>query len=168
MSRILHLRKPLISPPAALELPGVTIRPFNGAGADHGVADVAAWLELRDATFAGLVAEGRPWTASDFRREFTSKPWWRPERMLFAMAASLGGQSLVGSITLGRSGRSPDDSASVQWLMVRPEHRRRGIGRQLLSTLERYAFAAGETTLMLETHAAWSDAVSLYRAAGYE
>lgn len=168
MSRILHLRKRLIALPAAVELPDVTIRPFIATNPGSGDADAQAWLELRETAFCGLVAGGRTWTAADFRREFLGKPWWSPERMLFAAAAGSGGEFILGSVTLGRSGRPPDDNASVQWLMVRPEHRRRGIGRLLLSTIERQAFAAGETSLTLETHAAWSDAVRLYRAAGYE
>jgi len=156
-----------------MELPGVTIRPFNAAGPDSGDSDAPAWLELREAAFAGLVASGRSWTLDDFHREFMAKPWWQPERMLFAVAVENGGEAIVrelimGAATLGRAGRPPDDHASVQWLMVRPEHRRRGIGKLLLSTVERQAFAAGETTLSLETHAAWNDAVRLYHAAGYE
>jgi ribosomal protein S18 acetylase RimI-like enzyme len=162
------MRKSLNSAPAGFAVPGVTIRPFNGAGPDSGDAEARAWLALREATFAGLVATGRSWTPDDFRREFTAKPWWKPERMLLAVAAENGGEAIVGTVTLGRFGRPPDDHASVQWLMVRPEHRRRGIGKLLLATIERQAFAAGETMLTLETHAAWSDVVRLYRAAGYE
>lgn len=168
MSRILHLRKRLIALPAAHELPDVTIRPFIATRPGSRDADARAWLKLREAVFSGLVAGGRPWTAADFHREFLGKPWWVPERMLFAVAAGSGGESILGSVTFGRSGRPPDDYGSVQWLMVRPEQRRRGIGRLLLSTIERQALSAGETSLTLETHAAWSDAVRLYRAAGYE
>ena len=163
MSSILHLRKRLISLPAVPDVPGVTIRPFNGSE-----SNAATWLAIREAAFAGMIAEGRPWSTSDFRREFTAKPWWEPGRMLFAATTEHDREVVVGSVTLGRAGRAPNDFACLQWLMVRPEERRRGIGKLLLTTIERLAFDAGETTLALETHASWSEAVRLYRAAGYE
>jgi ribosomal protein S18 acetylase RimI-like enzyme len=173
MSSILHLRKRLISLPAAVAVPGVTIRPFNGTDAATAAADARAWLALREAAFAGMIAGGRRaeerrWTLDDFRREFTAKSWWRPERMLFAVTTENDREVIIGSVTLGRSGRAPDDVASLMWLMVAPDQRRRGIGKLLLNAIERQAFEAGETTLTLETHATWSDAVRLYRAAGYE
>jgi len=171
MSSILHLRKRLISLPAAVEVPSVTIRPFNRTDLSPVDADWRAWLTLREAAFAGMTAGSRradelKWTLDDFRREFTAKPWWQPQRMLFAVTDEC--NKIVGSATLGRTGRPPHDFACLQWLMVRPDARRRGIGNLLLSAIERLAFDAGETTLALETPAAWTDAVRLYRVAGYE
>lgn len=168
MSRILHLRKRLISLPAGLAVPGVAIRPFNGGEAVAGSSDAQAWLGLREGAFAGLTAAGRPWSTDDFHREFTAKPWWDSSRMLFAVEDDGAAGTVLGSIALGRAGRPPNDYASLMWLMVAPEARRRGIGRLLLAAIERQAYEAGETTLALETHAAWSEAVRLYRAAGYE
>jgi ribosomal protein S18 acetylase RimI-like enzyme len=173
MSSILHLRKRLISLPAAADVPGVTIRPFNRTDAATADSDAPAWLALRESAFAGMTAGGRRagerrWSLDDFRREFSTKPWWEPERMLFAVTTVDDRETVVGSVTLGRSGRAPDDVASLMWLMVAPDQRRRGIGKLLLNAIERQAFEAGETTLTLETHATWSDAVRLYRAAGYE
>lgn len=126
--------------------------------------DVAAWLALRTAAFADLTAGGRHWTASDFHREFVGKPWWSPERMWLARDP-LG--AIVGSVTLGRSGRPPHDEACVMWLMVDPAHRRHGIGSLLLATLERAAWDAGERRLTLETHSSWTDAVRLYERFGF-
>ena len=168
MSSILHLRKRLISLPAVAEVPGITIRPFNGADATTAAADARAWLALREAAFEGMTAGGRPWSLDDFHREFAAKPWCKPERMLIAVTTDSDREVIVGSVTLGRSGRAPNDFACLQWLMVRPDYRRRGIGRLLLNTIEQLALDAGETILMLETHATWSEAVRLYRAAGYE
>jgi len=167
MSRILHLRKRLISLPAATAVPGVAIRPFNGGDAVAGNRDTQAWLGLREAAFAGLTAAGRPWSTDDFRREFTAKPWWNPRRMLFAVEDDGAAGTVLGSVALGRAGRPPNDYACVMWLMVAPEARRRGIGRLLLAAIERQAFEAGESTLALETHTGWTEAVRLYRTAGY-
>ncbi|MCE9606742.1 MAG: GNAT family N-acetyltransferase [Planctomycetia bacterium] len=171
MSRILHLQKSLTAGPDPLTVPGVTIRPFNGATSATTNADARAWLALREAAFAGMLAAGRSWTIDDFDRELTAKPWWSPERTLLACISDGEPDSIVGpivgSITLGRTGRPPHDSASVMWLMVRPEWRDRGIGQALLSTIEGLALAQEESILTLETHVEWQAAVRLYRAAGY-
>ena len=45
---------------------------------------------------------------------------------------------------------------------------RSGLGRRLLAELERHASAAGVHTLRLDTNRALSEAIGLYRAAGYE
>ena len=170
MSNILRLRKSPIIQVGADVVPGLTIRPF--AGPD----DVSAWLALRAAAFADLIAAARPWTATDFDREFTSKPWWQHERMWMATFESpevLPPQSsgitplVVGSITLGRTGRAPAEVAAIQWLMVAPTQRRRGIGTALLQTVEQQALELGERELTLETHSAWTAAMRLYRRHGY-
>jgi len=170
MSNILRLRKTLIRKVRPDGVPGLTIRPF--AGPD----DVPAWLALRAAAFADFIAAGRPWSTADFDREFTAKPWWSCERMWLAILESRertqrqprGSTSrVVGSVTLGHTGRSPDDVAAIQWLMVAPTHRRRGIGTALLQTAERQALELGERELTLETHSAWTDAMRLYRRHGY-
>ena len=172
LSNIIRLRKTLNSVLEPKEVPGITVRPF--AGPD----DVAGWLELRTAAFADLVAAGRPWTAEDFHREFTAKHWWSPDAMFLATSTASRERQrpesktppitpILGAVTLGRTGRPPHDSASVQWLMVHPAHRRRGIAQLLLGTLEAEAWRRGERALTLETHASWNAAIELYRKAGY-
>ena len=53
-------------------------------------------------------------------------------------------------------------------MFVRPEARRLGVGRQLLSALEAHAAAAGLTVLRLETGVSQPEALRLYTGAGYE
>jgi len=130
-----------------------------------GPADIGAWLRLRTEAFAGMVAAGREWSAADFEREFTSRPWWRAEAMWLAEAVD--SPAVVGSVVLGRSGRPPDDRPCIQWLMVDPEYRRRGIGAALLAAAELAALERGETVLTLETHADWRDAIRLYERSGW-
>lgn len=162
LSNLIRLRKTLQEPCDPGPLPGITIRTFNGSD------DVDAWLAIREAAFADLLAMGRPWTADDFHREFLGKPWWRPESMWFATQDMQGVRAKpVGTIILGRAGRPPHDLSSVQWLMVVPEAQRRGIGRLLLAVLEAAAWNMGARELTLETHASWSAAVRLYRACDY-
>ncbi|MGC3970811.1 MAG: GNAT family N-acetyltransferase [Pirellulales bacterium] len=152
LSNIIRLRKELISVPIACEVPGVTVRTFAGPG------DAEAWLNLRAAAFAEIVAAGRPWTTADFHREFLAKPWWSPGVMWLATPTANAERqrpesstSLAGAITLGRAGRPPNEVASVQWLMVDPQFRRRGVAMLLLNTLEAETWHFGERTLTLET-----------------
>lgn len=169
MTPLLRLAKPLAFEPIARAAPGVEIRPFRDE------AHVDTWLALREAAFAGLVKSARPWTRGDFEREFTAKPWWSPEYCWFATLSKSNPTSdspvtdlpVVGSVVLGRSGRSPDDEPCVMWLMVDPTRRRRGIGRALLTTLEQAVWNAGERRIVLETHRNWRDAVQLYQQCGY-
>ena len=172
MSNLLRFQKWLDSGTSPVLLPGVSVRTFNGPS--DASADVKHWLALRSAAFAEFDAAGRPWTAEDFHREFTAKPWWHPERMWFAGEVLAPGEppgasamSCCGTIALARAGRPPHDRVSVAWLMVAPAYRNRGIARALLATLEAAAWEAGERMLTLETHAAWTAAVRLYESAGY-
>ena len=52
-------------------------------------------------------------------------------------------------------------------MWVSPEARGVGLGGRLLRELERHAAAAGSTVLQLETNRALSEAIGLYRDAGY-
>lgn len=156
---ILRFSHTLTQPPDLPVPGGATIRTFRNPD------DVAEWLALRQAAFARLVVAGRPWTRDDFRREFIAKPWWSAERMWVATDE---GGAVAGAVTLGRSGRPPHDAPCVMWLMVDPRFRRRGIGRALLTTLERAVWEAGERTITLETHSSWGDAVRLYERCGYQ
>jgi GNAT superfamily N-acetyltransferase len=58
-------------------------------------------------------------------------------------------------------------TAEIRRMYVRPAHRRRGIGRQLLGALEELAFWAGHSVLRLETGTYLPSALALYRSAGY-
>ena len=51
--------------------------------------------------------------------------------------------------------------------MGRPTARGLGVGRRLLAELEQRAIASGSRTLRLETNKALTEAIAMYRAAGY-
>jgi ribosomal protein S18 acetylase RimI-like enzyme len=159
MSKILRMRKDLSPPNVAMAVGGWQIR-LAGAG-----WDVDRWLELRAAAFQALTAGGRPWTRDDYSREFAGKQLW--------LAVLTGGErrrtkdQVIGAVALGRSGRPPQDRASLEWLMVHPAHRRQGIGQSLIAVVEQAAWDSGEREIVLETHADWRDAVRLYERCGY-
>src|SRR5215218_3501802 len=58
--------------------------------------------------------------------------------------------------------------ADAKRMWVAPRARGLGLGRRLLAELERHARAAGVRTLRLDTNRALTEAIGLYRAAGYE
>jgi GNAT superfamily N-acetyltransferase len=157
---VIRLFKQLAASPVPLT-EGFEVRTFCDE------ADVDLWLRIREESLLGLIAPGRPWTESDFHREFISKPWWRPEHMWFAERTDPDGRQAVGAVALAIH-ESPQRVATIQWLMVRPEYRRRGIGRLLITTLEAAAWDAGCRTVTADTLTAWEAAMRLYQALGYE
>lgn len=60
-----------------------------------------------------------------------------------------------------------DNTAEVKRMYVAPAFRRRGIGREILRELERYARAYGFTHLCLETGDRQPEAIALYTQAGF-
>jgi GNAT superfamily N-acetyltransferase len=137
-------------------VPGVSVRTFGG---DH---DIDVWLGLRERAFAAETPAVRPWSRADFAAEFLDKWWWSAERMWFAEA-----DGVIGSVTLGVRGRSPAATSVVHWLMVVPEWRRRGVGRLLVTCLERACWEQGERRTALESHTGWAVATAFYRSLGY-
>jgi ribosomal protein S18 acetylase RimI-like enzyme len=52
-------------------------------------------------------------------------------------------------------------------MWIAPQVRGLGVGRRLLDELERYAREAGVAVLRLETNRTLTEAIALYRRAGY-
>lgn len=61
-----------------------------------------------------------------------------------------------------------DTPGEVKRMWVAPRARGLGLGRRLLQELECHAREAGTTALRLETNRALSEAIALYRSAGYQ
>ncbi|MFD6278138.1 GNAT family N-acetyltransferase [Streptomyces sp. NPDC060209] len=98
--------------------------------------------------------------------------WWR-ERALAVESGSKqvwiarDDERVVGTIGLVKAALpNARHRAEVEKLMVRPSARGRGIGRALLTAVERSAATEGLTLLVLDTETG-SDAEHLYRAAGW-
>jgi GNAT superfamily N-acetyltransferase len=157
---VVHLRKELIGPPAAIHVAGVSVRPFDVPN------DVEAWLALRQRAIADLRPAPRRWLHADYQAEMYDKPWWSAERNWLAVADGAPDMP-VGAVTLAVREGKARSVAVVHWLLVDRAWRRRGIGRLLTSQLEQAAWDAGWREVQLETHAAWSAAVAFYDALGY-
>ncbi len=130
------------------------------------LADSDAWLGLRMAAFAGEKPAAGAWNRGHFQREFLDQWWWRPDWQWLAYESTPAGR-VVGSVTLALRGTVEQHVAVVHWLMVLPEHRRRGVARTLLSILEQTAYQAGYREVRLETHVNWQTAVRFYESTGF-
>jgi GNAT superfamily N-acetyltransferase len=94
-----------------------------------------------------------------------TKPWWRTDCTWLAVDVETAAP--VGAVTLAlREGRVATIPV-LHWLLVDPVWRRRGIGRLLVSHLERAAWNDGWREIELETHAGWTSAVAFYQSIGY-
>jgi ribosomal protein S18 acetylase RimI-like enzyme len=60
-----------------------------------------------------------------------------------------------------------DEPAEIKRMWVSPEARGLGLGRRLLTELEREAIAHGAPAVRLETNRNLTEAIALYRGAGY-
>src|SRR5262249_39191762 len=102
--------------------------------------------------------------------EMQSKPWWRDDRTWVAIAGdppSPDAERIVGAVTLALRQGASATVPVVHWLLVDPAWRRRGVGRLLMSQLERAARDDGWREIELETHAGWEAAVAFYQSIGY-
>lgn len=160
MATVLQFVKDFDGSPQVMSNKRVTVRRSNGE------ADIAAWLALRDRTFARERMGVRKWSYDDYVREFFHKWWWRPDWQWIAESEQSPGQ-ILGSVTMALRGQHGVERPAIHWLMVDPAHRRRGIARMLVSYLEAAAWDAGYRQICLETHAAWQAAARFYEALGY-
>jgi GNAT superfamily N-acetyltransferase len=169
MTSVLHFRRVLSDLPVACELAGISVRNIRIPD------DVAAWIALRDRSMAGQKPLVRSWKESDFTIEMSGKPWWSDDRTWLAVTGErgltignvIGETSVVGAVTLALRDGAAGAVPVVHWLLVEPQQRRRGVGRLLMSHLERAAWDAGWREVQLETHADWREAVAFYQSMGY-
>ena len=73
------------------------------------------------------------------------------------------GGAVVGMVGIERH----DDAVELRRMAVAPEHRRRGLGRQLLETAEAFARRAGYAKIVLSTSELQAPAMRLYESSAY-
>jgi GNAT superfamily N-acetyltransferase len=162
MLNLLKMVKKLDLCPNTVQIDGINLRIYEGC------IDIDGWLSIRNASFSTESVTERRWVVTDFEREFLTKPWWSPDRMWFAeVAGENGGMKAVGTITIGERSVGEKSLPTVNWLAVLPEWRGKGIGQLLLSTLEAAVWKSGRREIHLETHAAWTAALRMYKRTGY-
>jgi GNAT superfamily N-acetyltransferase len=100
-------------------------------------------------------------TGFDSARSITGIDELRAPAGVFVVATLRGDPIGCGGLKLGGK------TALLKRMWVAPSARGLGIGRRLLADLEARAQAHGAHTVRLETNRALSEAIGLYRAAGY-
>ena len=166
MSTVLQFARQLETRPPQVEVPGVSLRNFSRVDAER---DMDRWLELRNQAFARERLGIRRWDRDDFEREMLLKDWWRADWTWLAETASgtEAPERLVGAVTLAMRGAGEAAVPVVHWLIVRPQSRRRGVGRLLMAALEAECWDHGFRQVRLETHVRWRRAVQFYERLGY-
>jgi [ribosomal protein S18]-alanine N-acetyltransferase len=98
-----------------------------------------------------------PWSASQYKEEFSA-----PTRH-FVVALD-DEQSIIGYAGVFAPGGAEADVLTVG---VVPNHRGKGIARQLMALITDWAHEQGSTAMMLEVKVDNQDAIGLYEALGY-
>ncbi|GMX65044.1 hypothetical protein Elgi_43140 [Paenibacillus elgii] len=88
--------------------------------------------------------------------------WYAGQGHLFLTGALEGKMVCTGALI-----QEGGDVGRIARMSVWKPYRRRGIARRMLQELERRARQKGYAKLVLETTAAWLDAVQFYKANGY-
>jgi len=86
----------------------------------------------------------------------------RPPSGLFLLATIRGEPAGCGALKF-----HGDEPTELKRMWVAPATRGLGVGRRLLAALEEHAVARGARTIRLETNRALTEAIALYRSAGY-
>ena len=99
-------------------------------------------------------------------------PWDDDLHRVEAEYIATGGEFYVGTVDgrvvgMGALMRLSDDRAEIRRMRVHPDFQRRGLGRQMLSALERRAVDLGFRTLVLDTTVQQVPAIRLYTQSGY-
>ncbi|WBU38913.1 GNAT family N-acetyltransferase [Homoserinibacter sp. YIM 151385] len=109
-------------------------------------------------------ARGFPAEQGEYRTTFPDPAAFEGGRGVFLLVEDEElGPVGCGGIRLLSPGR-----AEVKHLYLQPRTRGRGLGRVLLSELERLAAGLGATEVVLDTNRSLAAAGGLYRASGYE
>lgn len=139
------------------------IRPYVHAADEAHVLGLARAFPMTAATGpavrgAGLVAEmeGRA------GRLVTAWLGWPPDD-----ADSRGPAGGLVTLVQARSAGG-DLRWSIGWLLVRPQARRRGLGRELVATALAAAATAGASAVWVETEGRWSGSLAFWRAVGFQ
>ncbi len=140
--------------------------------ADVAVTDAAAHRMLAD-YFAERAATF-PSAQGAYRTTFPDPSQFVAPSGVFLLAYDEDGEAGCGGVRELRVPPSATDEGDgvvryeIKHLWVAPAHRRRGLGRAILSELEHRARGFGATEVVLDTNESLEAAGALYRTHGYE
>jgi GNAT superfamily N-acetyltransferase len=138
--------------------------------ADVAVTDATAHRMLAD--YFAERAETFPASQGAYRTTFPDPGQFVAPSGVFLLAYDEDGEGGCGGIRELRVVDAEEGAAVVRYeikhLWVAPTHRRRGLGRAILSELEHRARGFGATEVVLDTNESLEAAGALYRTHGYE
>ena len=153
----LRMWRELTDLPEAQPPAGYRIRTYE-------TGDDAAFVRIKNAAFMSENGGGRAWTAADFQKEYLDSPYFRPERVLFAV---YNGEP-VGTTTAWTAMNRGREVGLIHWVAVVPQHRKKGLGWVLnVRTLQKLK-ELGYGEAILNTSETLESAVRLYRRLGFE
>ncbi len=130
--------------------------------------DAEALAELATVTAGSWPGRGAP-SAPGLAGEFSTRPgrlvdaWVAREAVLGVPV-----DPLQGVVSLVTATSAAGIRFSIGWLLVRPDCRRRGIGRALVSTAVAHARGQGSQAVWVETLPTWPEAAAFWRTMGFE
>lgn len=126
------------------------------------------WEELQEIRLAALRTDPEAFGSTLAREELFREPHWRMRlRSTPTLVALDDDGRAVGLVSVIQEPGSPEDDRHVVALWVRPEARRRGVGRELLVAICEVARATGARTVSLWVAAGNTGAARLYGALGF-
>jgi len=153
---VLILTRPRLDAWPLGEETGLWIRSFSG-----GKEDLEHWLRIQNAAFA-RGGSAPAWDRTDFARELSRRPWWRPERLLLA------GWTEIPVGTVAWEPIPADGVVQLHWLAVDPSTRRRGVARGLIQAAAQRVDDPACRQIRAETLIHWAAAVACYRSLGFQ
>ncbi len=127
----------------------------------YGIPAATALLDEMDAEMGALYADLRELRDPGMLALVETALTVHPEEMI--AVGAFDGDELVGHAAL----RPFEDALEVKRVMVRADHRGRGISKQLMLELEAIAAERGVTSLILQTGNRQAEAIALYERIGY-
>ena len=126
--------------------------------------DDEAFVRIKNAAFMTENGGGRAWTAADFQKEYLDSPYFKPERVLFAV---YNGEP-VGTTTAWTAMNRGKEVGLIHWVAVVPQHRKKGLGWVLNVRAVHKLKELGYGEAILNTSETLESAVRLYHRLGFE
>ena len=153
----LRMWRELTNLPEAKPPAGYRVRTYE-------TGDDAAFVRIKNAAFMTENGNGRAWTAANFQKEYLDSPYFKPERVLFAV---YNGEP-VGTTTAWTAMNHAKEVGLIHWVAVVPEHRRKGLGWVLNVRAVHKLKELGYGEAILNTSETLESAVRLYHRLGFE
>jgi GNAT superfamily N-acetyltransferase len=126
------------------------------------------WERIRDVRLDALRADPQAFGSSIERELAFKEMHWRMRARSSPWFLAVDGGAVIGLVCAIHEPGAPDDNRHVVGMWVRPEHRDRGVGRELVEAVAAWASQDGARTLSLWLLDGNDPGAALYRRCGFE